>query len=417
MNCISNTHKKTTIKLPVHGQGVFLFENKNEKNLSSFIFYNKKKTDGIKVELLNNNITVWRLSKDNEILHKLEHSLNIKGKYYWFSLDSQNQKFYAGIGEARMENIIYQHSYPTKESNPEEYEKNKLFLESLHYIEISGLDLNLIKLLKDPIPQTISMIVKNINELTMTDIAKNNYMPKSCLNSMGQMLYDCIAGEKFVLDDDDFPDFSKAIEYSINTPKKWCYEKLKAKSTEFNKDKPNILETYLRITLGQNNGESPGIPYVMEIWPVGHYSPIHNHAGANAIIRVLHGQIHVSLYPYLSTQNEEVGPFKEADFNKNDITWISPNFNQTHKLTNLGTNKDTCVTIQCYMYDNEGDKKHYDYFDYLDADGAVQQYEPDSDMDFIEFKELMRKEWSERGLFETFIAPVYAEFNPDYILR
>jgi hypothetical protein len=69
----------------------------------------------------------------------------------------------------------------------------------------------------------------------------------------------------FYLNSDDFPDFSDAIEYSIITEGKWCNTRLKEKSREFNKDKSNILETYLRITLGQNNGESPGIPYVMEI--------------------------------------------------------------------------------------------------------------------------------------------------------
>jgi hypothetical protein len=45
------------------------------------------------------------------------------------------------------------------------------------------------------------------------------------------------------------------------------------------------------------------------------------------------------------------------------------------------------------MYD-ETDDKHYDYFDYLDEKGAVQQYEPDSDMDFVAFKQLMFEEWS-----------------------
>jgi hypothetical protein len=47
------------------------------------------------------------------------------------------------------------------------------------------------------------------------------------------------------------------------------------------------------------------------------------------------------------------------------------------------------------MYDATDDK-HYDYFDYLDADGKVQQYEPDSDMDYEAFKALMMEEWAER---------------------
>jgi len=130
--------------------------------------------------------------------------------------------------------------------------------------------------------------------------------------------------EKFVLDTPDFPDFTQAIEYSIRTPGKWCYQKLLDKSREFNPDKPNPLETYLRITLGQNNGESPGIPYVMEIWPVGHYSPIHSHANANAIIRVLNGEIHVNLYPFLCGDSDGVAPFGFGSFKKGDITWITP---------------------------------------------------------------------------------------------
>ena len=73
--------------------------------------------------------------------------------------------------------------------------------------------------------------------------------------------------------------------------------------------------------------------------------------------------------------------------------WISPTLNQTHQLKN--TTGSTCVTIQCYMYDGTDDK-HYDYFDYLDEKGAVQQYEPDSDMDFVRFKELMLDEWATR---------------------
>ena len=47
------------------------------------------------------------------------------------------------------------------------------------------------------------------------------------------------------------------------------------------------------------------------------------------------------------------------------------------------------------MYD-EKDKEHYDYFDYLDSKGTKQQYEPDSDMDFIAFKETMKAEWNNR---------------------
>ena len=130
----------------------------------------------------------------------------------------------------------------------------------------------------------------------------------------------------------------------------------------------------------------------MEIWPSGHYSPVHSHAAAEAVIRVLEGGIHVKLYPFLSAQAK---PFSKANFVKDDVMWISPTLNQTHELRNLGSK--TCITIQCYMYD-ANDNKHYDYFDYLDNDGVIQKYTPDVDMDFLQFKELIHEEWVTRPL-------------------
>jgi predicted metal-dependent enzyme (double-stranded beta helix superfamily) len=134
----------------------------------------------------------------------------------------------------------------------------------------------------------------------------------------------------------------------------------------------------------------------MEIWPPGHYSPIHNHGGAEAVIRVLHGEIQVSLFPFLCSGplGDGVPPFLMSKFKKGDITWISPTLNQVHQLKNTHAT-ETCVTIQCYMYDAQN-KRHYDYFDYLDMKNAKHQYEPDSDMDFLKFKETIRKEWLAR---------------------
>ena len=49
------------------------------------------------------------------------------------------------------------------------------------------------------------------------------------------------------------------------------------------------------------------------------------------------------------------------------------------------------------MYDNEN-MTHYDYFDYIDNNGNKYQYEPDSDMDFMIFKEKMKEEWNKRNI-------------------
>ena len=379
-------------KLIVKGQGVFLFKNTDNSKPAILYFYNPDKSDGYTVTIDVSGVKVSRIIDGTNYIDSKNNSglVNTQGAYYWVSLDAQNQTLRVGIGEARVETIIYDYTFMFESDN--DLKTNKLFIETLETVVISSESaIKPVRLLRDPVTSRLPALVKD--DLSMDEIAKGVYLPKPNLSLGAQQLYDCISGKNFTLDTSDFPDFVQAIEHSIKTPGLWCNTRLQEKSTEFNKDKPNVLETYLRITLGQNNGESPGIPYVMEIWPVGHYSPVHNHSGANAIIRILNGSINVSQFAYLSTSH--LAPFSVANFSKDDITWISANLNQTHQLVNLAENAYTCITVQCYLYEH-ADKAHYDYFDYIDDDGKRQQYEPDSDMDFVQFKTLMKAEWSKR---------------------
>jgi hypothetical protein len=388
-----------TIQLIIHGQCVFLFRTEVACALTLF---NKDKSDGLHVSLNESEFVVTRLSNGNrfETQRRTGGLCSKSGAYYWFSLDSQNQLLQAGVGEARIETACYTYQF----EHDKLWEANKLFLESLIQIVIPETIIPL-RLLKNPVTMAVPLLVKGTDELTIDDVAGVEYLPSGWLSPAAQTLYSCIAGDKFVLNNADFPDFSDAIEYSIRTPGLWCNTRLKEKAIEFGK--PNPMETYLRITLGQNNGESPGIPYVMEIWPVGHYSPIHNHGGANAVIRVLHGGINVSLYPFLCDSPGGVEPFANKDFKVGDITWISPTLNQVHMLKNLETNTQTCITIQCYLYD-KSNIEHYDYFDYIGDNAAKQQYEPDSDMDFNEFKSKIRAEWNARPPIQVGVPQVVA---------
>ena len=362
------------------GQGVFVFSV--DASACSFVFSTADGTNGVQVDMTP-TFTYAKFLQSNEPLLDLNNRSGItsnKGAYYWVSLDYNNHTLYAGVGEARIETAMFRYRFPAG---------RRPFLESLTHISHLSPSVRPLRLLRDPVTHAIPLLVKDTHELTMHHIAAATYMPRANLSPVAQTLHACIAGPRFILDDKEFPHFSKAIEASIADPSGWCHQRLLAKANEFGPGKP--LETYLRITLNENNGESPGIPYVMEIWPPQHYSPVHNHAGANAIIRVLHGAIDVRLFPYLSPDVESFGT---KTFKKGDITWISPTLNQTHQLVNVDK-MQTCITIQCYMYD-EKDRLHYDYFDYLDDKGETQQYEPDSDMDFIAFKELMLQEWNSR---------------------
>jgi len=375
------------------GQAVILFRTL-EKSPSeiSFKLSNEDQSDQLIIKITNFSITATRKSTEEDYIDEKNKSglSSIPGAYYWVSLDSKNQQLILGVGEARMETKSYFYKFPT--DNAEIYQQNKKFLESIDRFDFDTSNITPLRMLRDPISRLgVPLLVKDKDSLTMDDIAGNMYLPVENLHSVSQQMYNCVGGRKFKLDTRDFPYFSAAIEHSIKTPGCWCYKKLQDKASEFNPDKPDIKSTYLRITMGCNDGESPGIPYVMEIWPPKHYSPIHNHAGANAVIRVLHGSIQVSLYPFLSDNEEQSVPFAVKNFGVNDVTWLSPYLNQVHKLTNINS-YTSCITIQCYLYSKQDDS-HYDYFDYISTSGGIEHYEPDSDMSFLEFKAKMKEEW------------------------
>jgi hypothetical protein len=386
-------HKfKKSLRLPVHGQVTYLFTTPLGSEIPAKFKFTNKSSGKIKIEISNENFDMSIQTEKTKPAIQINSKTGLipaKNVFYWVSLDSQHQAIKFGIGEARLETVKLAYNLLTDSPNLQEPESYKKFFESLSTIKNIS-NIQSIKLLRDPIINQIALKIKRIDELTMSDIAEYKYLPNAFLTNTNQQLFNCISGKNFVLDDDYFPDFSKAIQHSIVTEGCWCYKKLLEKSTEFNPDKPNLYETYLRITLGRNSGESPGIPYVMEIWPSSHYSPVHSHADSNAVIRVLHGSIHVSLFPFLG-EGTDIQPFTEADFEKDDITWLSPELNQIHQLRN--NTDEVCITIQCYMYD-ANNEKHYDYFDYLDDNKKIVQYEPDSDSDFVKFKEIIRTEWN-----------------------
>lgn len=180
---------------------------------------------------------------------------------------------------------------------------------------------------------------------------------------------------------------SDAIRFSIETKGCLLYQKLKDKAGEFGPSSKG--ETYLRITLGQSIGNSPGIPYVLEIWPSGHFSPIHNHGNANAVIKVLFGSIHISIYNKQTT-TPDAKPLKTFDARPGDVTWINRNWYQTHQLRNI--TDDFCATIQCYNYD-AGDTTHWPYFDYVAENSTIDEFLPDSDFGFVEMRDQVMNEY------------------------
>ena len=137
-------------------------------------------------------------------------------------------------------------------------------------------------------------------------------------------------------------------------------------------------------------GNSPGVSFVIEIWPSKHKSPIHDHGEAYAVIKVLHGKINAS---YFTKLDKKLGIKLEPDImlEKGNVTWIGPDNYQIHQLHNDFDR--ACVTIQCYQYAAK-DISHDEYFEYLEeSTGEKKRFTPNSDWDFISFKSLVKEEW------------------------
>jgi predicted metal-dependent enzyme (double-stranded beta helix superfamily) len=305
---------------------------------------------------------------------------------YWFSFDCHNRFVRYGKGEMRLGTMLasFEPELPKHgEDDP------WTWMAGIEEVELAAPTGGFVDLWKDPVTIELPMRVVPHDSITMEDIAYGRVTVPASLTATCQKLYDNVAGARFLLDTPDFPDFSAAIKASILDKNGWCAKVLEEKANEFGKYDPDM--TYLRITLGTNQGESPGIPFVMEIWPSGNYSPIHNHGGSDAVIRVLHGEINVSLYPFLAP--EEQTPFAAKTFVKEDVTWISARLNQVHQLRNLNP-EEPCITIQCYLYSDDN-QTHWPYFDYL-GDGDIEHFNPNSDADFLSFKRIMKEEWAGR---------------------
>lgn len=235
-----------------------------------------------------------------------------------------------------------------------------------------------------PLTYNWSPLVLDSSKATLLELGSNHFVMSASLPTTCQELYGNVSSPDVALDwPFSSPRLSDAINYSINTEGKILYEKLKEKSKDGGM-------SYLRVTLGTHRGFSPGIPYVLEIWPAGCESPIHNHGNAYAVIKVLHGAIKVTIYNKTWNSEDTQQELSSFTAKQGDVTWISPNWFQTHKLTNE-SKQMYCATIQCYKYGCE-EELMWPYFDYLDGK-TVKEFLPDSDFDFAKLREDLLQEY------------------------
>ncbi|MEG5001254.1 hypothetical protein [Microcoleus sp. B4-D4] len=398
------TELYTECEFPVRGQGTVLFEFNTTQPFRIVLSDQKVQSNGQRSVLVldvgdkhtyfrkrNNDESEDVLSSTTEMRALLESGKKHK---YWISLDKKNRRLRFGKGYMHSQLCVFEFSF--SDAGAAGKENSFAWIENIRYVALCGawneIDVKEIQHELWPLPVTIDLppyIIRNevvtLDEMESCLVTVVENLPQEC-----QHLYANVAAPNILLNSPDFPDFADAINHSIITPGCICYEMLKSKAGEFGKSDPKA--TYLRVTVGVDRGDSPGIPYVLEIWPGGHYSPIHSHANSYAIIKILHGEIVAEYYPELSIDQQDY--FTCAYLKKGDVTWLSNDFYQTHRLYNHKPEGEMCATIQCYEYGGN-DRTHYEFFDYIDEEAKqIKQFTPNTDWSYGEFKHKLKEEWS-----------------------
>ena len=241
-----------------------------------------------------------------------------------------------------------------------------------------------------PLAGNKPQLVKDSSKVTMFDLDRGEFTFSDDLPMACRELYNIIKGLDLEFPENPVIKLSDAMHYSINTKGKFLQRILESKKGEFG----DPSKVYVRVTMGPDLRTGPGIPYVLEIWPSGCRSPIHNHGSACAIIKVLFGQIQISVYNKATNPATEMEPLLRFDGKPGDITWMDDNWYQAHELRN--TSNDFCATIQSYRYEaNDGIR--WPGFDYI-QDGVECEQEtflPTSDATFITMRQTVLKEFED----------------------
>lgn len=397
--------------LLIKGQGAFVFGvPDSERPTAVEITFSTDKGEAISLKINDNDANFYyRKTSDARLTaFKLENQSRVPDGYtkgidankkclYWVSIDCINKRLRYGKGEMRKSTALIDYEYDKPKNLFTAKKKSHYpFIDDLKTFSVTK-GVHKLTLWKDPVVDEPPALVVKPEDFTMEAAANNTAATPTSLSKECQILYGNVAS--FELNTPDFPDFEQALEYSIRT--KGCVAnkiiRQKLKHSPFNADNATsddvYKEVYLRITLGSAQGESPGIPYVMEIWPVGCASPIHHHGFTHAIIKVLRGEIDVDIYRMLPSASSSDKPLDVKTFKTGQVTYLMPQVNQFHKLKNHIKNRKTCITIQSYSY-SQDDNTHYPTFDYVEGnDEKVNHFDPISDYDFIAFKKKVKKEW------------------------
>ena len=242
-----------------------------------------------------------------------------------------------------------------------------------------------------PLAGNLPPLVKDSSTVTLFDLDRGEYTFSDDLPTACQELYNILKGCDLEYPEDPIIKLSDAMRYSIETKGKFLNDIIEHKKGEFGSDD----QVYIRVTLGPDTLTGPGIPFVLEIWPRGKRSPIHDHGGSCAVIKVLFGRIQISIYNKATNPACPMNPSLTFDAKHGDFTWIDENWYQSHELRN--TTNDFCATIQSYRYRDDDDIQWpgFDYIGKQDSCADQEIFYPNSDTTFITMRKKVLKEYTD----------------------
>jgi hypothetical protein len=318
---------------------------------------------------------------------------------YWFSFNRDDRVLKYGKGYVMNRTMCMKYTFSQTDSEWDDPKWNSFFdpakkkcftivellVRDVGVSEIADVEKS-VNFLPYPLIDDFPYLVRDSANATMFDVASKYYLLSANLPIACQQLYAVIASPKLNLEEDNLAD---AIGYSLKTRGKYLYEMLPTEGRD-NAD----MSGYLRISIGR--GSSPGIPYVLELWPPGSMSQVHNHGNCYGLIKVVHGSMNICVYNKTWPDSEGYSKGDEIlKFNagKGEVTWLSPNWYQTHKLENV--TDEYCATIQCYKYGNDDDIM-WPYFDYWSKTNSnIQEFKPQTNDDFTIMRKNVLEEYAD----------------------
>ena len=98
------------VNLKNAGQCIFLYKIQKKDKIPMFSFSDANRINILKIEMKDNfyvTLTIENILLAITSSHQTENIKYNEESPFWFSLDAQNKRLYAGIGEPRLETTIF----------------------------------------------------------------------------------------------------------------------------------------------------------------------------------------------------------------------------------------------------------------------------------------------------------------------